>query len=114
MMSVGGVELGDNMILSGLDADRVAITVERSDEGVAQILIANIEGGERLELEGYITFETEERLLALSASGVPVELIHPRRNGSVLIEGVTMEDWVGYNNPLPSDWRVGTIRLIGV
>jgi len=114
MMSVGGVNLGDNMILSGLDADRVAITIERSDEGVAQILIANIEGGELLQLGGYITFETEEKLLALSAAGVPVELIHPRRTGQVLIEGVDMEDWIKYNNPLPSNWRVGTIRLIGV
>lgn len=114
MSSVGGIDLGAHMVIVGLDADRVAITIERSDEGVAQILIANIEGGEQLGLKGYITFETESELLDLSAAGVPVELIHPRRTGSVLIEGVTMEDWFEYANPDPEDFRVGTIRLIGV
>lgn len=114
MITLGAIELGENMVIGGLDAARVAISVTRSDEGVAQILIAQIEGGQELSLTGYITFETEENILALSAARSPVELIHPRLTGNVLIAGVTMEDWVGYVDPLPTDWRVGTINLIGV
>lgn len=113
--TLGPISLGDNMHLRGLPAPRVAVDMQRSDAGVAQILVAPIEeGGELLDLEGHITLETEAEVMALSAAGVPVELVHPLGTLSVLVLGVTMENWIDYVDPLPSDWRVGTINLMRV
>lgn len=104
----------DDLILRGLDADRVAIEAQRSDSGVAQILIADMEGGRTLELYGWVTRAEEDAVLALSESKSSQLLSHNLHTGQVLITGTRFEDEIEYANPDPDDYRVGSIYLLEV
>lgn len=113
--TLGPLNLGDNILLRGLQADRVAVDMQRSDSGVAQILVADVEGGEALELYGWYTFDQVEAVLALSAGKSPVLLVHPRFTGLVLIQGTSnMEDVAEYVDPYGSDYRAGSINLLRI
>lgn len=111
-VTLGDIVLEDDMILRGLQTDRVAVDVQRSDAGVAQILIADVEGGQSLELYGWYTFDQEEQILALSAGKGQVILDHPRFNGLVIITGTSLEDLDEFANPDGDDIRVGVVNLL--
>lgn len=111
---LGAIDLGDNIVLRGLQADVVTVDVERSDSGVAQVLIADIEGGEELQLVGWYTFDQVDQILSLSAEKSPVLLIHPRFSGMVLITGTSLEDVVEYKDPDGDDYRSGSINVLRI
>jgi hypothetical protein len=109
------LNLGEEMVMRGLESDPVAVDQQRSDAGVSILLVAEIDGGRVLEINGEITLGVEQQVLALSAAGVPVSLVHPRFSGQVLITGVKF-DFVltEYVNPTPSALREGSVFLIEV
>lgn len=115
MISLGSIVLDDEWVLRGLEADRVAVELERSDSGVAQLLIAPMVGGRQLELHGRLAMAVEEQILALSESMAPIPLVHPRFSGLVLITGAAFEYLVAeLVDPSPDTERIGSIYLLEV
>lgn len=114
MITLGGLQLSDNLLLKGLRAEPVAVDMQRSDEGVALVLVAPIEGGRLLTLDGYFTAAQVDSLMDMARLRQPVTLVHPRGTFSVLITGSSLEDWIEYVEPDPDDYEVGTINLIEV
>lgn len=114
MISLGGISLSDNLLLKGLRGEPVAVDVQRSEGGVAQVLVAQMEGGRVLGLEGYFTAAQVDALMDMAMLRQPVTLVHPRGTFSVLITGSSLEDWIEYVEPDPDDFEVGTINLIEV
>jgi hypothetical protein len=107
--------LSDNLLLRGLRSALVAVDIQRSDEGVAQILVAPLEGGRALGLEGYFTAAQVDQIETMAQSGLPVELIHPRGTFQVLITDLSeLSNWVDYVEPDPDDYETGIIQLIEV
>ena len=113
-ISLGGLTLSNNLLLRGLRSDPVAVDVQRSDAGVAQVLVAPIEGGRVLGLEGYFTSAQVDALLTMAENRLPVQLVHPRGTFTVLITGSTLEPWVDYVEPDPGDYEQGTINLLEI
>ncbi|SHO52838.1 hypothetical protein [Desulfopila aestuarii] len=114
-ISLGSITLDDEWVLRGLEADRVAVEVQRSDSGIQQLLIAPMVGGRSLELHGRLTMVVEEQVLVLSESMAPVLLIHPRFTGQVLITGEAFEFLVSeLVDPPPNTERIGSIYLLEV
>ena len=111
-----GVAYGDELALRGLRADTVAIETQRSEGGVLQVLVAPMEGGRSLELEGVLTIAQVDAVLALSSSGSPVALVHPQFSGQVLITGTDgfPDAGIEYTNPAPTSWLAGSIYLLEV
>lgn len=111
-----GVAYGDELALRGLRADTIAVETQRSDEGVLQVLIAPMEGGRALELEGVLTIAQVEAVLALSSSGSPVSLVHPQFSGQVIITGTDgfPDAGIEYTNPVSTSWLAGSIYLLEV
>lgn len=114
MITLGGLQLSDNLLLKGLRGEPVAVDMQRSDEGVALVLVAPIEGGRLLTLDGYFTAAQVDSLMDMARLRKPVTLVHPRGTISVLITGSSLEDWIEYVEPDPDDYEVGTINLIEV
>jgi hypothetical protein len=113
MITLGSIILSDNTVLLGLDADTVSVNTQRSDEGVAQILLATIEGGRQLELDGLFSIAQENAILELAKTKAPQPLVHPRFTGSVFIVGTDMQNWTGeLVDPLATEERIGIIKLI--
>ncbi len=112
MTTLATIDLGDQVILHGLSADRVGVDMQRSDSGVAQIMLGEIEGGRYLELEGRFTFALEEQILALSESSTPQLLTHPRFTGNVYIIGTNLDDEWPLADPTPDHDRIGKIQLL--
>jgi len=112
--SLDNIDLQSEIILMGLDEDRVKTEVKRSDNGVAQILLTRNDGGRKLDLYGFFTFGQEDAILALSENRMVVDLIHFRGSFRVMILGTSLKDWIAYKDPLPSDWRFGKVHLIEV
>jgi hypothetical protein len=104
----------EDFILRGLTADRVAVDVQRSDEGVVQILVADMEGGRKLELYGWLTRAEEDAVLSLSEGKVAVPLSHYLFSGDVVVLGTSCEDEFEYADPGPDDYRIGSIYLLEV
>lgn len=114
-ISLGGLVLNDNLLLRGLRSAPVAVDIQRSDEGVSQILIAPLEGGRALGLEGYFSAAQVDQIEAMSKGLLPVTLIHPRGTFQVLITDLSeLANWVDYVEPDPDDYETGTIQLIEV
>ena len=113
-ITLGGLELSDNLLLRGLRSDPVAVDVQRSDAGVAQVLVAPMEGGRVLGLYGYFTAAQVDALMAMAAIRLPVQLVHPRGTFTVLITGSTLEEWWDNVQPDPNDIEQGTINLLEV
>jgi len=113
-ISAGGLALGDNLLLRGLRGDPVAVDVQRSEGGVAQILVASIEGGRPLALEGYFTAAQVDALMDMARLKTPVTLVHPRGTFSWLITGSSLEPWIDYVEPDPDDYEFGTVNGIEV
>lgn len=113
-VSAGGLVLSDNLLLRGLRGDPVAVDVQRSDAGVALILVADMEGGRLLALEGYFTASQIDALMAMARLKQPVTLIHPRGTYSWLITGSSLEPWIDYVEPDPDDYEFGTVNGIEV
>ena len=112
-VTIGTIDLGENVLLRGLDADTIAANVERSDAGVAQVLLGDMDGGRSLELYLLTTIATEQEILALAALKASVPLTHPRFSGQVYVLGTEMEDWVEeLADPTPDHDRIGKIKLI--
>lgn len=112
---LNSIDLGEEWVLRGLEADRVAVDVQRSDTGVAQVLLAGMEGGRELELHGRLTVAVEEQILSLSASMGSVSLVHPRFTGQVLITGVDFDFLVSeLVDPPPETERIGSIYILEV
>lgn len=114
-ISLGSITLNNEWVLRGLEANRVAVEMQRSDSGVPQLLIAPMIGGRSLELHGRLTMAVEEQILALSESMAPVAVVHPRFAGQVLIVGVSFEFLVSeIVDPTPDIERIGSIYLLEV
>ena len=113
-VSAGGLALSDNLLLRGLRGDPVAVDMQRSEGGVAQILVAPLEGGRPLALEGYFTAAQVDALMDMARIGEPVTLIHPRGTFSWLITGSSLEPWIDYVEPDPNDFEFGTVNGIEV
>ena len=115
MISLGGLVLSSNLLLRGLRSAPVAVDVQRSDEGVAQILVAPLEGGRSLSLEGDFTFAQVEQIRVMSRNCLPVQLIHPRGTFQVLITDLSdLADWDEHVEIEPTDFESGTIQLLEV
>lgn len=112
---LGGINLGGEFVLRGLDSAPVQVDQQRTDEGLPVLLVGLVEGGRVLELNGELTQGIEDQVLALSAQGVAVELDHPRFVGSVIITG-TEYDFIltEYVNPTGASLKDGSIFLIEV
>ena len=104
----------EDLVLRGLDADRISVDSQRSDQGTLQILVADNNGGRALELYGWFTRAEEDSVLALSEGKAPVVLNHHIFTGQVFIVGTSCEDVFEYANPDPDDYRVGSIYLLEV
>lgn len=109
---LGGIDLNDHLVLYGLDADRVAVDEERSDEGVKQLLLGSVEGGRNLELEGRFTIAQDNQIRALSAGLSPVLLEYPQFTGQVYISGSDLRDEWELNDATDDYERIGSWYLI--
>jgi len=113
-ISVGGLALSDNLLLRGLRGEPVAVDVQRSEGGVALVLIGDMESGRPLALEGYFTAAQVDALMDMARLKQPVTLVHPRGTFSWLITGSSLEPWIDYVEPDPGDYEFGTVNGIEV
>ena len=113
MISLGGLQLSDNLRLLGLRVAPVAVNTQRSEGGVLHVVSAPVVGGRALELTGYFTSAQVDAVMAM-CDGQARELVHPRGNFSVIIVSCDLADWIGYVEPDPADFEEGKIILLEV
>lgn len=113
-ITLGHVLLSDDIRLHGLRVAPVAADIGRSDDGVAQVLITELEGGRNLDLVGLFTSAQVDQVMDIARARQPVTLVHPRGTFRVLVVGCDLADWIDYVEPDPDDFEEGKIQLIEV
>jgi len=115
-VTLGGIALADDLVLTGLEVAAVVAGQRRTLTGTPVLQVAESPGGRTLILDGenHFTLAQLEAVRTLSAAGQPVTLSHHRGTFAVVITAIEAEPAINYANPGPLDWYSGTITLIEV
>lgn len=83
IVSLGGIQLCDNLVLRGMRATRVALDQQRTKGGKLTALVNRLSGGRALDLYGHYTTAQADALQALE--GQEITLVHPSLTVTVMI-----------------------------
>ena len=125
MITLGGIELDENLQLQGLEtAPDLDVSQVITLGGISHVTTMPREGGRQLALSaineggnihGRYTIEQINAIKTLSALRVPVTLVHHLGTLEVLIVSTAeISPVFGYADSQSEDWYTGTIKLIEV
>lgn len=113
MISLGGLQLSDNLRLLGLRMVPVKASSQVAEGGVAHVLTAPLVSGRNLKLTGFYTSAEVEAIMAM-CDGQARDLVHPKGTFSVIIVGTDLADWIEYVDAgtNPDDFEEGYFELL--
>lgn len=117
MTMLGGIELSNDLVISGLEsAPDIVYNPLRLVTGELFVQTAPVIGGRVLSLKGKNAFTLQQivAIKVIAAMGQAVPLIHHRGTFNFLITGTPVEPVIEYADPDPDEWYDGEITGIAL